>query len=72
MFVYFGTAFKSLAEVLSGDVQVGIAQQALLGAGLVVTIVVTVYVTRMARRAIRQYVETDAPAVSEPAVEGAP
>ena len=72
MFVYFGTAFKSLAEVLSGDVQGGMAQQALLGAGLVVTIVVTVYVTRMARRAIRQYVETDSTAAGEPPVEATP
>jgi uncharacterized membrane protein YdjX (TVP38/TMEM64 family) len=72
MYVYFGTAFKSLAEVLSGDVQGGIAQKTLLGFGLVVTIVVTVYVTRVARRAIRQYVETDAPAMNERAVEGAP
>jgi len=71
MYVYFGTAFKSLAEVLSGNVEGGAAQKALLGAGLVVTVAVTVYVTRLARRAIRQYVDTDLSPVpdTQPATE---
>ncbi len=59
MYVYFGTAFKNLAEVISGDIQGGVAQKILLGVGLVVTVIVTVYVTRVARRAIRQYVDTE-------------
>ncbi|MDX1388436.1 MAG: TVP38/TMEM64 family protein [Acidobacteriota bacterium] len=59
MYVYFGTAFKSLAEVISGDIEGGMAQKILLGVGLAVTVVVTVYVTRVARGAIRQYVDTE-------------
>jgi uncharacterized membrane protein YdjX (TVP38/TMEM64 family) len=66
MYVYFGTAFKNIADVLSGNVEGGMAQKVLLGVGLVVTILVTVYVTRLARRAIQQYVESDATAGASP------
>ncbi len=61
MYVYFGTAFKSLTEVISGDVEGGVAQKVLFAVGLVVTVIVTVYVTRVARRAIQQYVDTETP-----------
>jgi uncharacterized membrane protein YdjX (TVP38/TMEM64 family) len=61
MYVYFGTALKSLTDVISGDVEGGGAQKVLLGVGLVVTVAATVYVTRVARRAIRQYVDTESP-----------
>ena len=72
MYVYFGTALKSITEVLSGQVEGGGAQKVLLGVGLVVTVVVTVFVTRLARRAIRQYVETEPPpgTDAQPATEG--
>ena len=59
MYVYFGTAFKSLAEVVSGNVHGGTAHKALLGIGLAVTVAVTVYVTRVARKAIREYVDAE-------------
>ena len=74
MYVYFGTAFKSLAEVVSGDVQGGAAQKVLLGVGLAVTVAVTVYVTRVARRAIREYVDAEPPGgrAAGPAEEGTP
>ena len=57
MYVYFGTAFKSLTEVISGDIRGGVPQKILLGFGLVVTVIVTVYVTRVARRAVREVVD---------------
>jgi len=61
MYVYFGTAVKSLADVVSGNVEGGSAQKVLLGVGLVVTVAVTVYVTRVARRAIREHVDDESP-----------
>lgn len=61
MYVYFGSAFKSLTDVLAGNVEGGVAQKVLLVVGLIVTVIVTVYVTRIARRAIRQYVPAEAP-----------
>ncbi len=65
MYVYFGTALKSLAEVASGRVEGGMLQRVMFLLGLGVTVAVTVYVTRLARRAIRQYVD-ESPARENP------
>lgn len=56
MYVYLGSTVKSIAELASGKVQGGTAQRILFGLGLVATVVVTAYVTRLARKAIRQVV----------------
>lgn len=56
MYVYLGAAAKNLTQALNSDSQGGLWQNVLLGVGLVVTIVVTVYVSRLANRAIREYV----------------
>jgi uncharacterized membrane protein YdjX (TVP38/TMEM64 family) len=56
MYVYLGTAAKNLADLVSGNVEGGIGQKILLGVGLLATIIVTVYVTRLARQAIKEYV----------------
>ncbi len=72
MYVYFGTAFKNIADVLSGNIEGGVGQKVLLGVGLVVTVLVTVYVTRLARRAIQQYVDPPATSGPRPATESAP
>ncbi len=61
MYVYFGTAVKSIGDLLDGNIEGGHQKHILLGIGLVATIAVTVYVTRVARRAIRQYVPEDSP-----------
>jgi uncharacterized membrane protein YdjX (TVP38/TMEM64 family) len=52
MYIYLGSAFKNLAELAAGRVEGGIWGQTLFGVGLVATIVVTVFVTRIARRAL--------------------
>jgi uncharacterized membrane protein YdjX (TVP38/TMEM64 family) len=57
MYVYFGTAAKSLTEVLTGNAASGPGKTALLIAGLCATVVVTVYVTRLARRSMNEVVE---------------
>ncbi|MFC1705937.1 TVP38/TMEM64 family protein [Planctomycetota bacterium] len=57
MYVYLGSAAQSLARVLAGEVTGGLTLTLLKGFGLVATIVVTVLVTRMARKTLREVVE---------------
>jgi uncharacterized membrane protein YdjX (TVP38/TMEM64 family) len=56
MYVYFGAGLRSLAEVAAGQVEKGIAGRLFFWFGLLATIVVTVFVTRVARNALRQAV----------------
>jgi uncharacterized membrane protein YdjX (TVP38/TMEM64 family) len=49
-YVYAGSLAASLAQALSGDVDIGVTGWILLAVGLVATIVVTVLVTRLAGR----------------------
>jgi uncharacterized membrane protein YdjX (TVP38/TMEM64 family) len=49
-YVYTGSLAASLAQALSGDVDIGVTGWVLLAVGLVATIVVTVLVTRLAGR----------------------
>jgi uncharacterized membrane protein YdjX (TVP38/TMEM64 family) len=62
LYVYYGKAAGSLAELASGaETQKGAESWIFLGVGLLATILVTTYVTRLAGRALRS--ELDAPAV---------
>ena len=65
MYVYLGTAAKNLADIFAGDVQGGVGQKIFFAAGLLATILVTVYVTRIARKAIQSYVPQDDASVVE-------
>lgn len=56
MYVYLGSAAKSLADLAAGRVEGTVGQQVLFAAGLVGTVVVTVLLTRIARRALREAV----------------
>lgn len=56
MFVYFGSAMMSVAEVLSGKTAATETQQALKIAGLAATVAATVVVTRVATRALKDAV----------------
>src|SRR5260370_8083 len=58
MYVYLGTAARSVAALLSGDVRRTPAQQAMFAAGLVATVAVTTIVTRRARRAVSTIVSS--------------
>jgi len=53
MYVYFGSAARSLAEVTAGKVQGGIAGQIFFWVGLVATIAVALFVTRIARKSLK-------------------
>ena len=56
MYVYFGAGLRSLAALSTGKVETGTAGQAFFIVGLIVTVAVTVFVTRLARRALKQAV----------------
>jgi uncharacterized membrane protein YdjX (TVP38/TMEM64 family) len=53
MYIYLGSAARSVAALLSGELRRTPGQQALFAAGLVATVAVTTIVTRAARRALR-------------------
>lgn len=58
MYVYFGAGLRSLADVAAGKVESGTAGQIFFWFGMAATIAVTVFVTRLARKAIKQEVES--------------
>ena len=63
MYVYFGSAARSLSDLAAGKVEGGLGQQVLFGVGLILTVVVTVFVTRIAKRALDEATaETEAEA----------
>jgi uncharacterized membrane protein YdjX (TVP38/TMEM64 family) len=53
LYVYLGSLVTSVSQLASGDLPGGRARLALYGVGLIVSIVLVVVVTRMARRALR-------------------
>ncbi|MBI4566400.1 MAG: FAD-containing oxidoreductase [Planctomycetes bacterium] len=52
MYVYLGSAVKSVTEIATGEMEGGVAQKILFVVGLLATIVVTLLVTRLARKAL--------------------
>jgi uncharacterized membrane protein YdjX (TVP38/TMEM64 family) len=52
MYVYLGSLITNLSELAAGHPSGGIAQQIFYFAGLAATVVVTLYVTKLARRAL--------------------
>jgi uncharacterized membrane protein YdjX (TVP38/TMEM64 family) len=58
VYVYAGSAATSLAEALTGNVGTGGARHWLLWVGLAATLLVTVLVTRLARRQLERELAT--------------
>jgi uncharacterized membrane protein YdjX (TVP38/TMEM64 family) len=56
LYVYLGSAAKSLADVSAGRVEGGAGQTVLFFLGLAATVVVTVYISRLARRELSRAV----------------
>ncbi len=54
MYVYFGSAARSLADVAAGKVDSGWAGQAFFWVGLAATIFVAGFVTRLARKSLKE------------------
>jgi len=64
MYVYLGSALKSLAEVAAGAPEGGTPQTVFFIVGLVMTVVATVVITRVARRALNEAVAAHAPSAA--------
>ena len=68
MYVYLGAAAGSVAGAATGTGEKTPAQWALFGFGLLVTVVLTIYVTKVARRALAEQADlSDEGAVAAPA-----
>jgi uncharacterized membrane protein YdjX (TVP38/TMEM64 family) len=65
MYVYLGSAAQNLAALSTGQATGGAGRQVLFGLGLLATIVVTVFVTRLARKALDDIAPTTATARSQ-------
>jgi uncharacterized membrane protein YdjX (TVP38/TMEM64 family) len=59
MYVYLGSTARQFADVLAGRVEKTAAQQVLFYLGLLATVAVSIYVTRLARRALDTTVPAD-------------
>ena len=57
LYVYYGAAAGSLASALGGGAKKGAESWILFGVGLLATVVVTAFVTRLAGRALKQEIE---------------
>jgi uncharacterized membrane protein YdjX (TVP38/TMEM64 family) len=57
MYVYFGAGIRNLTDAAAGNVETGTAGKIFFWAGMAVTIAVTVFITRVARNALRQAVQ---------------
>lgn len=69
LYVYVGTLAADLTALAAGDIETGLAGQALFGVGFIATLVLTLLITRKATRALRSElaaVETEPAAGAEP------
>ena len=64
MYVYLGSVARSLADVAAGKVQGGWAGQVFFWLGLAATIVVAIFVTRLARNSLREAEQAGRPGPS--------
>ncbi len=65
LYVYLGTAAGSLAEISAGTREKTTAEIVFFWFGLAVTTLVTIYVTRLAKRALSKHVPAEVPDTSE-------
>lgn len=65
MYVYFGSAARSLTDVAAGKVEGGAAGQVFFWVGLAATIAVALFVTRLARRSLKEVDGTVVPDVAK-------
>ncbi len=69
LYVYLGTTARSLTDAAAGMQQDGGALRwILLGVGLLLTVIVTIYITRIAKRSIARLVPPEPVEAPEPAV----
>jgi len=63
LYVYYGALAGDIAAAAAGEIDRGIEQWLFLGLGLVATVIVTIIITRIARRALRE--KTGTPELAE-------
>ena len=63
LYVYYGAVAGDLAAAAAGEIDRGLEQWLFLGLGLVATVIVTIIITRIARRALRD--KTGTPELAE-------
>jgi len=56
MYVYLGGAARSFAEIIAGEVEGARLQQSFFWGGLILTVAVVFYITRIARKALKENV----------------
>ena len=56
MYIYFGAGMRSLADAVTGNVETWPAGQIFFWLGMVATIAVTLFITHIARKTIKQTV----------------
>ena len=56
MYVYFGAGLRSLTDVAAGKVETGTAGRIFFWFGMAVTIAVTIFITFIARKALKQVI----------------
>lgn len=56
LYVYFGSAVKNFTDIISGNIQVGISKKIFFVIGLIATVLITVVITRIARKTLNQSV----------------
>lgn len=59
MYVYLGSLVGELADLAAGRAEGGIEQKILFGVGLLATVAVTIYITRVAKRALDEAIPKD-------------
>ena len=59
MYVYLGSLVMNLADLLAGKVEGGVGQKVLFFGGLAATVIVTILITRVARKELTKSVQTD-------------
>ncbi len=59
MYVYLGSAVKNISDLFAGNVEGGAGQQILFAAGLAATVIVTIFVTRISKRALNEAIRKD-------------
>ena len=69
MYVYFGAGLRSLADVAAGTVEKGAAGKISFWLGGLVTVIVTVFITRIARNALKQAVPQTGGKAAETEIE---
>ena len=52
LYVYLGSAVKNLADLAAGRIEGGLAQRVSSFVGLLATLIVTVFITRIAKKAL--------------------